>query len=43
MKAAILEGYKVLLEQDNSLNAVEKAVNVLENIPAFNAGTFIVK
>jgi beta-aspartyl-peptidase (threonine type) len=38
MKAAVRQGYKVLLEEDDPLTAVEQAVNVMENLPDFNAG-----
>jgi beta-aspartyl-peptidase (threonine type) len=39
MVEAIREGYKALLENDNSEAAVETAINIMENSPAFNAGT----
>ncbi len=39
VKKAVLKGEKVLKEGKTSLDAVEKAINVLENDPQFNAGT----
>ena len=38
MKAAIRVGYQILEDTDNPMDAVERAVNVLENLYAFNAG-----
>lgn len=38
MKAALRAAYPILAETDNPIDAVEKAVNVLENLLAFNAG-----
>jgi len=38
MVQAIRAGYKILLESDNPLNAVEEAVRVMEDDPSFNAG-----
>ena len=38
VKSAAVAGYKVLQEGGTAVDAVEAAVNVLENHPAFDAG-----
>ena len=38
MKEAVRAGYKVLEETDNVLDAVEAAIQVMEDKAAFNAG-----
>jgi len=38
LQLALSEGYKVLENDGNAVNAVEAAVNFLENSPLFNAG-----
>lgn len=38
MKAALRVAYPILTETDNPIDAVEKAVNILENSFAFDAG-----
>jgi beta-aspartyl-peptidase (threonine type) len=37
-KKAVIEGYKVLMETGNPVDAVERAVRVMEDNPACNAG-----
>lgn len=38
MIQAIRAGYRAMAETGNTLDAVEQAVRVMENSPAFNAG-----
>lgn len=38
MKAAVRIGFRRLKETDDPLTTVELACNVMENLPAFNAG-----
>jgi isoaspartyl peptidase/L-asparaginase-like protein (Ntn-hydrolase superfamily) len=40
MVEAIRVGYQVLMDTDNPIDAVEAAVRVMEDSPAFNAGNF---
>jgi len=38
MTTAVRIGFRILRHEDDPVTSVEKAVNVMENLPAFNAG-----